>query len=441
MVSQLLAAVLICHAVCSPTLAARAAADNPLGLTVEGDGSYRLSWAGQSALNSAPVGLNTANGWCAAGDCLTLSRKTTADGVDVLGAFHRTALYWAGPEPLTFVTAFRVYSDRPAVVFEAEFPSGVLNSSIPLEHVPSSGDRSSTQRAWTAQSSSCTVSLMRQVSVAKCELGQTFGCFNSNNSMWINGGCRGVFMCNGEKDVQCESTTGGTSHPNLRQFCTCAPSFAGVNIGPQTAFPAWQSGAGPNASMLGADGSGELASLTWDDIGNGQAARWRDGDVHGEKTSTPGNAFEPAFRTPSPYQGGWKCDRGVTESTPYGGSCSFPGSNLALFNENQDTVLIMSALTHFDSVTTMRVDPSFATGPATGVATNQLRTGVVGSIKSIPEGHKYESIVYGGRHGINSAFEGWGRALLDCEFFLHASACSACQSLPLTAVTWSLPRS
>lgn len=391
-----------------------AVAHNPLGIVVDGDGSYRLTWAGKAALSSAPVGLNTASGWCAVGDCLKLDKKTSADGADALGAFHRTALQWSGPDQLTFVTAFRVYSDRPAVVFEAEFPSGVQNSSIPLEHVQSSAELSSPEHP-AAGGLSCSVSLMKQLSVTKCELGQTFGCFDNNNSMWVDDGCRGEFMCNGVKGVECDSTTGGTGHPKLRQFCTCTRSFSGVNIAPQTAFPAWQSGAGPDALMLGAGGIDELASLTWDDIGNGQAARWRAGDANGVEAAPPGSAYEPAFRTPSPYQGGWKCNRGVTESTPYGGSCSFPGTNLALFNEKQDIVLLMSALTHFDSVTTMRVSPSFATAAATGVATDQLRTGLLGATKSIPEGSKYESIIYGGQDGVNSAFEGWGRSLLDCE--------------------------
>eukprot|EP01050_Picozoa_sp_SAG11_P052338 SAG11_NODE_30261_length_302_cov_1.280788_1_plen_89_part_01 len=74
----------------SPSTFPRAGdADNPLGITVDDEGgSYRLTWMGKAALSSAPVGLNTAAGWCAAGDCLKLESKTTADGEDVLGAFH-----------------------------------------------------------------------------------------------------------------------------------------------------------------------------------------------------------------------------------------------------------------------------------------------------------------------------------------------------------------
>ena len=58
------------------------------------------------------------------------------------------------------------------------------------------------------------------------------------------------------------------------------------------------------------------------------------------------------------------------------------------------------------------VDPSLPTSAATGVGSNQLRTGVMGAIRSIPAGYKYESIIYGGQQGLNAAYEGWGASLL-----------------------------
>ena len=36
-----------------------------------------------------------------------------------------------------------------------------------------------------------------------------------------------------------------------------------------------------------------------------------------------------------------------------------------------------------------------------------------GSFTSVPPGHRYETILYLGEAGVNAAYEGWGRALLE----------------------------
>ena len=43
--------------------------------------------------------------------------------------------------------------------------------------------------------------LTKKISHAKCTEGVTFGCTAANNSMWTDGGCRGVFTCNGVEHV------------------------------------------------------------------------------------------------------------------------------------------------------------------------------------------------------------------------------------------------
>jgi alpha-galactosidase len=45
--------------------------------------------------------------------------------------------------------------------------------------------------------------LTEQISSAKCALGQTFGCYAKNQSMWIAAGCRGTFDCDGVSSVEC----------------------------------------------------------------------------------------------------------------------------------------------------------------------------------------------------------------------------------------------
>jgi hypothetical protein len=113
---------------------------NPLSIELgagSSAGDYTLNWLGKPALASAPcIGLNTAHGWCdiLSRGCLKLAATTNSTaGSEALGNFHRSALHWTGPPPLTFQTAFRTYSDRSIVVFEAGFPAGVPESAIKLE--------------------------------------------------------------------------------------------------------------------------------------------------------------------------------------------------------------------------------------------------------------------------------------------------------------------
>eukprot|EP00040_Diaphanoeca_grandis_P044083 m.11228 g.11228 ORF g.11228 m.11228 type:complete len:250 (-) comp8716_c0_seq1:372-1121(-) len=76
---------------------------------------------------------------------------------------------------------------------------------------------------------SCTVQVQTKdsstASVTKCVLDENFGCFSGNNSMWVAGGCKAVFVCNGVRNVSCESQAGESSK-NTRDapvevFCKC----------------------------------------------------------------------------------------------------------------------------------------------------------------------------------------------------------------------------
>merc|ERR1712187_1004880 len=64
--------------------------------------------------------------------------------------------------------------------------------------------------------STCSVTLNKQTSRTKCEAGKNFGCTNGTTKMWTDGGCRGVFTCNGASGVQCDHKGGG------RFECECA---------------------------------------------------------------------------------------------------------------------------------------------------------------------------------------------------------------------------
>jgi len=68
----------------------------------------------------------------------------------------------------------------------------------------------------TGSGPKCTnVTLTRQHSQAKCELGKSFGC-GKDGGMWTKDGCRGEFVCNG-KATKCDVDGDGT------HTCPCGP--------------------------------------------------------------------------------------------------------------------------------------------------------------------------------------------------------------------------
>ena len=74
--------------------------------------------------------------------------------------------------------------------------------------------RSVAQARAAAADAPCTISLVKQLdSTVKCVEGESFGCYGtqSNKSMWIGAksgsrGCRGIFDCDGVKNVRCDTT-------------------------------------------------------------------------------------------------------------------------------------------------------------------------------------------------------------------------------------------
>jgi hypothetical protein len=73
-------------------------------------------------------------------------------------------------------------------------------------------------------SAACSVSLSEQLSTHDCKLGTGYGCFE-NNTMWADGGCRGVFTCNGVDGVRCDPCDPGPCSPSNppRGICKCVP--------------------------------------------------------------------------------------------------------------------------------------------------------------------------------------------------------------------------
>ena len=70
-----------------------------------------------------------------------------------------------------------------------------------------------------------TCAVQRQISHAECVEGKTFGC-NANATMWVDGGCRAVFECDGVSGVDCES------NDDARAECKCVAPPAQVWVRP-----------------------------------------------------------------------------------------------------------------------------------------------------------------------------------------------------------------
>ena len=57
------------------------------------------------------------------------------------------------------------------------------------------------------------LTLARQLSTAKCEAGVTFGCLAGFREMYVAGGCRGEFRCNGGEILCASEADGNTTCP------------------------------------------------------------------------------------------------------------------------------------------------------------------------------------------------------------------------------------
>lgn len=65
----------------------------------------------------------------------------------------------------------------------------------------------------------CSVTITKQMSSHPCD--GHFGCF-SNNTMWVEDGCRGVFTCNGVTNVLCDPCDPGPCGGSVA-VCPCSP--------------------------------------------------------------------------------------------------------------------------------------------------------------------------------------------------------------------------
>ena len=94
----------------------------------------------------------------------------------------------------------------------------------------------------------CTVELTQQTSQAPCQLGKTFGCYGTPNiseaSVWITGGCRGEFLCDGHAPSShyCTATQShGPLGSTKRFLCPCETPQPPPEDGPKRCKPSLNS--------------------------------------------------------------------------------------------------------------------------------------------------------------------------------------------------------
>ena len=81
------------------------------------------------------------------------------------------------------------------------------------------------RRRWAAEphrQGACSVSLVKQHSIAACVPGVSFGCGSdpAGRMVWVRN-CRGVFRCSGDSKFHCGWPIGRV--PNMRYNCSCDP--------------------------------------------------------------------------------------------------------------------------------------------------------------------------------------------------------------------------
>eukprot|EP00042_Codosiga_hollandica_P058807 m.892187 g.892187 ORF g.892187 m.892187 type:complete len:182 (-) comp59971_c0_seq10:4369-4914(-) len=89
------------------------------------DAHCTVSIDGLQFLSTADICTFTSNSSaCAAEGSLRLQNFSSTAGADVFGSFNKTSFVWIANGDTVFITAFRVYEDVSAVVFEQQWPNG-----------------------------------------------------------------------------------------------------------------------------------------------------------------------------------------------------------------------------------------------------------------------------------------------------------------------------
>eukprot|EP00042_Codosiga_hollandica_P058810 m.892165 g.892165 ORF g.892165 m.892165 type:complete len:198 (-) comp59971_c0_seq9:4221-4814(-) len=93
------------------------------------DAHCTVSIDGLQFLSTADICTFTSNSSaCAAEGSLRLQNFSSTAGADVFGSFNKTSFVWIANGDTVFITAFRVYEDVSAVVFEQQWPNGAVGT-------------------------------------------------------------------------------------------------------------------------------------------------------------------------------------------------------------------------------------------------------------------------------------------------------------------------
>jgi hypothetical protein len=248
------------RALLSLALAATAAAQNPLSVSLNADGSYAVSVDGWPAASfaSGDTGVMIGGTWVSkASGGLTPSAPTSGSGADAWGSYTSASQTWSSGGSAVLQTRVRTYSSVPAVVFEQLFPADVQTGATEAGR---DGLTSSFPSFATPASSTLGWMEYRGPFIDDGTNGPAFGQWNpSSLSSGFNGGMTGgpviffdanatqALVFSAASDFMAGSFALATGGSELR---------AGL-MGSASSIPAWHShetvlwyGTGPNAAIM-----------------------------------------------------------------------------------------------------------------------------------------------------------------------------------------------
>jgi hypothetical protein len=248
------------RALLSLALAATAAAQNPLSVSLNADGSYAVSVDGWPAASfaSGDTGVMIGGTWVSkASGGLTPGAPTSGSGADAWGSYTSASQTWSSGGSAVLQTRVRTYSSVPAVVFEQLFPADVQTGATEAGR---DGLTSSFPSFATPASSTLGWMEYRGPFIDDGTNGPAFGQWNpSSLSSGFNGGMTGgpviffdanatqALVFSAASDFMAGSFALATGGSELR---------AGL-MGSASSIPAWHShetvlwyGTGPNAAIM-----------------------------------------------------------------------------------------------------------------------------------------------------------------------------------------------
>lgn len=142
---------------------------------------------------------------------------------------YQKPLHKTYPPQLRVMSRCQMFASTPKaqLIFDGVPHSSLLNvTEFGLVDIRSGSDKWPPSKGRTP----CEIKLTKQLSSDQCVQGKSFGCYHGLNGMWVDDGCRGKFMLNGKRPIECQCI-GSQGFCQTIQNCSadalrCAPPFA-----------------------------------------------------------------------------------------------------------------------------------------------------------------------------------------------------------------------